>query len=124
MPFKLINPSVSFQNFIKDTLVPFLVRYVTAYSNDIIFFTNTLDDHQMNVRSVLKTLSKVKLHLKSEKCEFHKEEGKYFGLIIGKVGVIMDPNKVERVQDCLISPRTFDAWLFLLIRQFILTIHT
>ena len=45
------------------------------------------------------TLKEAGLYLKAEKCEFHKEEVKYLGLIIGVNGVRMDPEKVQAVQD-------------------------
>ena len=40
---------------------------------------------------------KVGLHLKPEKCEFHKIEVKYLGLIILADGVKIDPKKVRAV---------------------------
>ena len=39
------------------------------------------------------------LYFKAEKCEFHKEEVKYLGLIIGVNSIRMDPEKVQTVQD-------------------------
>jgi hypothetical protein len=37
--------------------------------------------------------------LKAEKCEFHKEEVKYLGLIVGVNGIRMDPEKVQAVEN-------------------------
>ena len=42
-------------------------------------------------KKMLEALSKVGLHLKPEKCEFHKTEVKYLGLIISADGVKVDP---------------------------------
>ena len=37
--------------------------------------------------------------MKAEKCEFHKEEVKYLGLIVGVNGIRMDPEKVQAVEN-------------------------
>lgn len=53
MSFGLTNAPASFQTFINDTLAAFLNRYVTAYIDDIIIYTETLDEYRDHVRSVL-----------------------------------------------------------------------
>ena len=47
----------------------------------------------------MEALSKVGLHLKLEKCEFHKTKVKYLGLIISVDGVKMDQKKVKAVME-------------------------
>jgi hypothetical protein len=37
--------------------------------------------------------------LKAEKCQFHKEEVKYLGLIVGVNGTRMDPETVQAVEN-------------------------
>ena len=49
------------------------------------------------MRRVLEALSRVGLHLKLEKCHFHKTEVKYLGLIISANSIWMDPKKVTAV---------------------------
>lgn len=63
--------------------------------------------------SVLKTFSRAGLHLKLEKCKFHKEEVKYFRLVITRREVKMVPNKVGAGQDTPIPKSTFDVQLFI-----------
>jgi len=64
---------------------------VTAYSD-------TMEEHTRHVHRVFERLTDAGLHLKPEKCEFHKTEVKYLGLIIGADGIKMDPSKVETVK--------------------------
>ena len=49
------------------------------------------------VKKVLDILSKASLHLKSKKCEFHKIEVKYLGLIISAEGIKIDPKQVKAI---------------------------
>jgi hypothetical protein len=44
-------------------------------------------------------LSDADLHLKPEKCEFHRQEVKYLGFIISTDGTKMDPMKVTTIQE-------------------------
>lgn len=87
MPFGLWNTQASLQTFFNDTLEAFFDRVVTANVDDILIFSDPLYERQVHVSSILDALSGTELHLKSEKCEFHKEEVRNLGLIIGRVGV-------------------------------------
>src|SRR5690606_15481279 len=67
MPFGLTNAPADFQYFIKDTLRPFLDQYCTAYLDDILIYSNNIDEHRDHVKQVLEALSAVGLYLKPEK---------------------------------------------------------
>ena len=97
MPFGLTNAPADFQCFINDVLHLFLDAFCTASLDDILIYSETLEEHQAHVKKVLEALSKVGLHLKPEKYEFYKMEGKYLGLIISADGVKMDPKNVKAV---------------------------
>ena len=90
MPFGLTNVLGDFQHFINDVLHPFLDAFCTAYLDDILIYSETLEEPQAHVKKVLEALYKVGLYLKPEKCEFYKTEVKYLGLIISVDGVKMD----------------------------------
>ena len=97
MPFGLTNAPADFQRFINDVLHPFLDNFCTAYLDDILIYSETLAEHKVHVKKVLEVLAKAGLHLKPEKCEFHRTEVKYLGLILSNNGIKMDPGKVEAV---------------------------
>ena len=97
MPFGLTNAPADFQHFINDALHPFLNHFCMAYLDDILIYSAMLEEHREHVRRVLEALSRAGLHLKPEKCHFHKTEVKYLGLIISANGVRMDPEKVTAV---------------------------
>jgi hypothetical protein len=71
MPFGLTNAPASFQHFINDVLRPYLDVFVTANLDDILIFSDNLDEHRKHILKVLEALSEPGLHLKPEKCEFH-----------------------------------------------------
>jgi hypothetical protein len=99
MTFGLPNTPTSFQHFINDVLRPYLDIFVTAYLDDILIYSDNLDDHQEHVLKVLEALSEVGLHLKPKKCKFHEQEVKYLGFIISTSGTKMDPAKVATIQE-------------------------
>ena len=83
MPFGLTKAPATFQTFINDALQPFLDRFATVYLDDILIYSDTLEEHKEHVRQALEQLQRHGLHLKPEKCKFFKTEVKYLGLIIG-----------------------------------------
>jgi len=59
------------QEIINDTLRQYLNRFVIAYSNDIIIYSNILKEHVNHIFKVLECLNKRNLYLKLKKCEFY-----------------------------------------------------
>jgi len=68
-----------------------------VYLDDILIFTQTLEEHHKAVQRVLEVLAKYKLSLYPKKCEFDKQWIEYLGLIISQDQVKIDPIKVARV---------------------------
>ena len=69
--------------------------FIIVYLDDILFFSNTPDEHTSHVRQVLKVLKKEKLYLKMFKSEFGKTTLVYFGHIIGGGELNIDPSKFD-----------------------------
>jgi hypothetical protein len=63
MPFGLTNAPADFQRFINDGLTTFLDRFVTAYLDDILIYSDTLEEHRVHVRQVLETPAKSKVRV-------------------------------------------------------------
>ena len=81
--------------------------------DDILIYSETLEEHQAHMKKVLEALSKVGLHLKPEKCEFHKTEVKYLGLIISVDSGKMDQKKVKDVVEWGSPKNLYDVRAFL-----------
>ncbi len=99
MPFGLVNSPSVFQSFINDVFRDMLDHYVIVYSDDILVYSETLQEHVQHVRSVLQRLIKYQLYAKLEKCEFHTTSVAFLGYIISQEGVAMDESKVHAVLD-------------------------
>jgi hypothetical protein len=99
MPFGLANAPSTFQHYVNDALRPFLDVFCSAYIDDVLIYSDNLEDHKKHVRSVLLALREAGLQLDVDKCEFHKTEVLYLGLIISTEGIRMDPTKVGTIQN-------------------------
>ena len=71
--------------------------HVIIYMDDIMIFSENLEEHRQMVKQVLAILCKHNLYLKPEKCEFEKERVEYLGLVVMEGKVEMDTVKVEGV---------------------------
>ena len=70
MPFELTNAPADVHKFINNTLRPYLDVFCKAYLDDILVYSDTLNEHKIQVRRILEAMSSAGLHLKPEKCEF------------------------------------------------------
>lgn len=98
MFFGLTNSPATFQGMMNDIFIELIDdQVVITYLDDILIFTETLEQHREVVSKVLGILQRHKLYLKAEKCEFEKEKIEYLGLIISQNRIEMDPVKIEGV---------------------------
>ncbi|KAI0993243.1 hypothetical protein K3495_g14941, partial [Podosphaera aphanis] len=99
MPFGLTNAPATFQARINEVLRPYLDITCTAYIDDILIYSDTLEEHKKHVNEILNVLTKAGLKLDIKKCEFDTQKVIYLGLIISTSGIQMDPQKIE----CIIN---------------------
>lgn len=67
------------------------------YIDDILIFTETMEEHVWIVTRVLEILQQNQLYLKPEKCKFHQLKVAFLGLVISQGHIEMDPVKVAGV---------------------------
>lgn len=67
------------------------------YLDDIIIYSDTLDEHVKHVKMVLDILKREKLYLSKDKLSFIQPELKILGRIIDNEGIRMDSTKVDSV---------------------------
>src|SRR5213083_2747646 len=113
MPFRLCNAPDSFQAYINDVIHEYLDKFAVAYLDDILIYSNTLEEHIEHVRLVLKKLFAHGLFVKLEKCEFHVQKISYLGFVISPEGISMDPARISTISDWPIPRSVTDIQIFL-----------
>ena len=99
MPFGLTNAPATFQRLMNTVFKEELGLFVCVYLDDILVFSETLEDHIQHVRLALKRLRDAKLYGRLHKCEFFRQEVEYLGFDIGVHGVKASADKVKAVRE-------------------------
>ncbi|CDO69315.1 hypothetical protein BN946_scf184976.g34 [Trametes cinnabarina] len=99
MPFGLSNAPAAFQRFVNEVFVDLLDVCVVVYLDDILIYSNSLEEHRQHVKEVLRRLRKFKLYARADKCEFHATSVEYLGYILSPEGLTMAESKVKAILD-------------------------
>jgi hypothetical protein len=100
MYFGLTNSPATFQMMMNGIFQDLITEGVVSVDlDDILIFTNTLEEHCWITHLVLDRMREHKLYLRPEKCEFEKTRIKYLGVIISHNKVEMDPVEIAGVAD-------------------------
>src|SRR6266403_1195392 len=100
MFFGLTNSPATFQTMMNDIFQDLITEgVVCVYLDDILIFTETMEEHDRVTRLVLEQLRQYKLYLRHDKCEFARTKIKYLGLIISHGQAEMDPVKITGVAE-------------------------
>ena len=70
MSFGLTNAFATFCNLMNDVFYEFVDRFVVVYLDDIVIYSESLEDHLEHLRKVLSKLREHQLYIKKKKCEF------------------------------------------------------
>ena len=95
LPFGLSNAPAVFQELMSIVLQG-CNAFVTAYLDDILAFSSTLEDHLEHLSIIFGKLRQHKSKLK--KCSFLKMETHYLGFVINDFGIKPDQLKVEAIR--------------------------
>jgi transposase InsO family protein len=100
MFFGLTNSPATFQTMMNDIFRDLVTEgVVVVYLDDILIFTESIEQHREVTRRVLKLLEEHQLFLKPDKCDFEQTKVEYLGVIISHNSVEMDPVKVAGVAE-------------------------
>ena len=113
MPFGLSGAPATFQRYINNALREHLDIFCTAYLDDILIYSRTRAEHTEHLRLALQALRDARLFAKLSKCEFFVTETKFLGLLIGRNGVRMDPEKVKTVLSWKTPAKLTDVQAFI-----------
>jgi len=86
---------------------------IVIHMDDILIFTQTMEEHWDIVRRVLQILADNKLSLHSKKCKFHQTKIEYLGVILLQDNIEADPTKIKGVAQWLEPRDKRKVWQFL-----------
>ena len=94
MPFRLTNAPSTFQRIINDALRDFISKFVIIYLDDIVIYSNSMEEHVEHLALVLEALEKHRLYAKPLKCIIGVSELEFCGHIVGGGRCRPTPTKV------------------------------
>jgi RNase H-like domain found in reverse transcriptase/Reverse transcriptase (RNA-dependent DNA polymerase)/dUTPase len=98
MFFGLTNSPATFQTMMNDIFRDLINwGHIIIYLDDILIFTETMEEQCQLVKEVLELLWQHKLYLKPEKCDWEKLQVEYLGHIISGSNVKMDLEKIKAI---------------------------
>ena len=99
MPFGLTNAPASFQQWMNEILSEYLDIFYVAYLDDVLIFSQNLEDHRKHVWTILRRVEEAGRTLKASQCEFHTRETEYLGYVISPKGLRMDQEKIRTIKE-------------------------
>ncbi|THH07652.1 hypothetical protein EW146_g9249 [Bondarzewia mesenterica] len=112
--FGLTNSPATFQammNMLFQDLID--EAHVIIYMDNILIFTDNLEQHRCILHRILRTLQENDLFLKPEKCTFETPKVEYLEVIVSYGTVEMDPIKVNGITKWPVPTKVKEVQSFL-----------
>ena len=97
MPFGLCNAPATFQRLMNQVFATEINKFILVYLDDILIFSETIEEHWDHLRTALERLRKARLYGRIHKCDFLKTRVDYLGYEVSEQGVHASPEKVKAV---------------------------
>lgn len=98
MPQGVTNAPSTFQRLMERCMGDLHLKEVLVFLDDLIIYSDTLEEHERRLLRVLGRLKEFGLKLSPEKCRFFQTSVRYLGHIVSEEGVQTDPEKIETIQ--------------------------
>lgn len=98
MPQGVTNAPSTFQRLMERCMGDLHLKEVLVFLDDLIIFSDTLEEHERRLLRVLDRLREYGLKLSPEKCRFFQTSVRYLGHIVSEKGVQTDPEKIETIK--------------------------
>ena len=83
LPFGLCNAPATFQTLINDVFREYLDQWMVCFLDDILIYSNSVEEHARHVEIVLKKLQDNQLYIKDSKCDWFQPEVKFLLACVG-----------------------------------------
>nr|XP_055059066.1 uncharacterized protein LOC129442817 [Misgurnus anguillicaudatus]XP_055059067.1 uncharacterized protein LOC129442817 [Misgurnus anguillicaudatus] len=95
LPQGVTNAPSTFQRVMEKCVGSLHLKEVLVFLDDLIVFSNSLEEHEERLMRVLNRLKEFGLKLSPDKCHFFMKSVKYLGHIVSENGVETDPDKIS-----------------------------
>jgi hypothetical protein len=99
LPMGLCNSPGVFMSLMNDTFRDYLDQFVLVFLDDIIIYSDTLEDHERHLRLALQRLREQRLCAKLSKSALCQTEVEFLGHYVGRNGLRVMEDKIETVRD-------------------------
>lgn len=72
--------------------------FVRAFFDDVIVFSQSIEDHKVHLNQVLARFIECNLRLNREKCKFFCKEVDYLGHVVSGDGISVSPKKIDAIE--------------------------
>ena len=97
MPFGVTNAPATFQRMMNSIFKEELDDFVLVYLDDILIFSETLQEHIKHIKTALEKLRTAKLYARLHKCAFFQTKVEYLGFDVSSQGIQPSPEKVRTI---------------------------
>jgi hypothetical protein len=98
--FGLTNAPAYFMYLMNMVFMEYQDKFVVVFIDDILIYSRNEEEHEEHLCLVLQKLQEHRLYAKWSKCEFWLKQVAFFGHVISKGGIFVDPSKVQDVLSC------------------------
>ncbi len=100
LPMGLTGSPATFQALLDIVLAGLKFKCAFAYIDDIIVFSETMEEHFAHLRAVFQRIRTAKLKLKLKKCQFGCLRIDFLGHVISSAGIATDALKIDKIVNC------------------------
>jgi len=97
MPQGLCNAPATHQAHVNEALRHLIGVCCEAFVDDIIIYSNSLEEHDRNCRSVLSALRSAGLYCSAKKTDLFTTHTEFLGHVISRAGLEADKSKIDKI---------------------------
>ena len=97
--------------------------FVLVYLDDILIFSETLQEHIKHIKTALEKLRTAKLYARLHKCAFFQKKVEYLGFDVSSQGIQPSPEKVRTIVEWPRLQSVKDVRSFLGLASFYQEVH-
>lgn len=99
MPMELKNAAATFQRLMNRVIADYLGLFVMAYIDDIVVYSESMEEHADHLEWVFKRLREANIKLKWKKCSFGFNTIQFLGHQVSGVGLWPSDRTAEKLRE-------------------------